>query len=473
MELSKRAKWAIEYYNMLEKSGCVLVGLSGGADSVALLYFLKFELRANVYAFHLNHLLRKSESENDAEFVGHLCEKWDIPLYYKEADTAGFSKENKLGIEESGRILRYRYMGETVRRIEAVLQTKKTEKPQIKIATAHTLNDRVETFLLNCARGTSMTGLVSLKPIRNDGVIRPLISCTRKIVEEYCKTNKLKYIEDSSNLDRKYRRNRIRHGVLPQMETINPAFLENMQKLLLSLEYDEKYLDHSVTLAYTECVCNKSLDISALSEKSESVRRRVLIKWVKEIKVSPCARLVSEVLNLKNGQRISVSGNGYILRTGDWVQYTAFSPDEAGSGTGCDLETPYFEYTLTAGVNDTPYGRFTMITAPATNLPEIKKVYKNFLIYIFDYDTIKGNVCARQRREGDRITLNRRNVTKTLKKYFNENKTKNRNRIPIIADDEKVLAIAANIENITNDINTKAAPVSAENVLVIIFEPSE
>ena len=198
----KKVLAAIEDYGMLGKGSTVTVALSGGADSVALLYCLlelKEQFSLNIRAAHLNHNLRGDESLRDANFVADLCKKLNVDLSLKSADVSSVAKETGESIELAARRVRYDFLNEVSGGI---------------IATAHTASDSFETMLFNLSRGTAIKGLSGIPPKR-DNLIRPLIYCTRADVEEYCKQNNISFVTDSSNLSDDYTRNKIRHNVVP------------------------------------------------------------------------------------------------------------------------------------------------------------------------------------------------------------------------------------------------------------------
>ena len=172
---------AVREYNMFSSGQKVVVGLSGGADSVALTHFLHFGMGIDTMACHLNHCLRGEESERDLNFVRRLCEEWEIPLFWKAEDIKNKAAVEKLSLEVAGRQERYRFFEEI-----------RCREGAHKIATAHTLSDSVETMLFSLARGTAHKGLCGIPPVRGV-VVRPLIYCTREEVESYCQDNGLSF----------------------------------------------------------------------------------------------------------------------------------------------------------------------------------------------------------------------------------------------------------------------------------------
>jgi len=210
----------INHYAMLAPGDAIVIGLSGGADSVSLLHWLcsiREEYKLDLIAAHLNHGLRAEESDEDEAFCRALCDALAVPLHVKRVDLSGLAS----GVEEAGRNARYAFFGEFNR----------------KIALAHTLSDRAETFLMNVGRGSALRGLCSIPPVRGR-IVRPLIECARAQVEEYCVQKNLSYRTDSTNFDSGYRRNYIRNEVMPLLAWE----AEPLRRLFRSLEADEAYL---------------------------------------------------------------------------------------------------------------------------------------------------------------------------------------------------------------------------------------
>ena len=189
--LNKVAK-TIEKYNMIKKSERILVGLSGGADSVSLLLCLR-ELGYDISACHINHQLRGDESLRDENFCIKLCRDLDIPIDVHRINVKEYCKMNSTSLEDGARKLRYN-----------IFSNAETEK----IATAHTLSDCFETLLFNIVRGTGLKGLCSIPPVR-DNIIRPLIDCTREDILEFLKKHNQSFVTDSTNLETEFTRNKV------------------------------------------------------------------------------------------------------------------------------------------------------------------------------------------------------------------------------------------------------------------------
>lgn len=213
-------------YNMLVPGERVCVGLSGGADSVSLLFALK-ELGYKVFAVHVNHNLRGEESKRDENFCRSLCEKQGIELFVESVDVRGYCQENKLSCEEGARTLRYSAIDKHLN--------------GCKLATAHNLNDCFETTLFNLVRGCGVNGLKGIPPVRGE-IIRPLIAVTREEIEAYLAARCLEYVTDSTNLQDDCSRNILRLNVVPQLLRINPSLYKTYLKTLNVFEASDEYI---------------------------------------------------------------------------------------------------------------------------------------------------------------------------------------------------------------------------------------
>ena len=203
----------LKYINenhFLDPDSKILLGISGGIDSICLAHLL-IKLEYKVVFAHCNFKLRGKESDEDLEFVKNLASDYDIPFYHCSFETKEYSNQNKISIQMAARELRYKWLENLRQKISADY-----------IAIAHNLDDRVETFFINILKGTGIRGTISMK-CKNTYTIRPLMFASRADIVDYVKKNKLIYREDSSNFSDKYLRNKIRHKLIPILKEINPS----------------------------------------------------------------------------------------------------------------------------------------------------------------------------------------------------------------------------------------------------------
>ena len=222
-------------YNLIESGDVIVVGVSGGPDSITLLTCLnKYKEKFNykIIVAHINHLIRKDSTE-DEQFVENYCKKNNIPVFIKRAKVEEIAKKQKRGTEETGRKIRYDFFNEVLEKNNAN-----------KIAIAHNMNDNAETMILNLIRGTGLQGLEGIRP-RNNNIIRPLINCKREEIESYCKKNNLNPRIDSTNSENIYRRNIIRNKILPSLKGINPNIVETLSRTTKIIRENNTYIKES------------------------------------------------------------------------------------------------------------------------------------------------------------------------------------------------------------------------------------
>ncbi len=227
------ARKTIKRFNMLSPGETVVVGVSGGADSLGLLYVLEEleEYSLKLIVSHMNHGIRSEEGKRDAEFVEEIAEKLNLPLELKEVNTPEFKKGSNLSLEEAARIIRYQFFKEVLDKHGAR-----------KIATAHTLDDQAETVLMRLIRGSGALGLSGIPPVSEDYIIRPLIETPRSEVEEYLTAKGIKWVDDSTNMARDFLRNRIRHELIPELQEYNPRIKEALSRTASILRVEEDFI---------------------------------------------------------------------------------------------------------------------------------------------------------------------------------------------------------------------------------------
>jgi len=264
---------------MLKSGDKVLVAVSGGQDSVLLFNFfirLKDIFNLNLHIFHLNHMLRKDDSRKDAVFVRELADKENLPSTVLSYDVPAYIAEKNLSTEEGAREVRYMLLKKVAKDIDAD-----------KVALGHTADDQVETFLMRLLRGSGFKGLSAIPPVR-DMFIRPLIEVSRKEIEEHCKAHEIKYRVDTSNFDRAYLRNKIRHDLIPYLENYNPNFKETILQTVEIVSDNERYLEKVAEKEFKRISIIEDglikFPLEDLKALSLAVRRRILRTGVEVLK---------------------------------------------------------------------------------------------------------------------------------------------------------------------------------------------
>ena len=270
----------IKKYELIKSGDNIVLGISGGPDSICMLYILnslKKDLNFNIYVAHINHMLREN-AKLDEEYVKNTCKKLNIPVYIKHIQIKEIAEKEKRGIEETGRKVRYEFFEEILRKTNSN-----------KIATAHNLNDSIETIILNIIRGTGISGLAGIEPIRENKFIRPLIECERKEIEEYCKLNKLEPRIDESNYENKYNRNKIRNICIPYLQKeLNSNVIKNISRLSEIANEEQKYIEKNVEKSINKiCIENTEnkiiLDLKMFVKEELVIKRRLILYTINKL----------------------------------------------------------------------------------------------------------------------------------------------------------------------------------------------
>lgn len=290
-------------YGMLQSGDTVVVGLSGGADSCALLLALislRESLGITVKACHINHNLRGAESDRDEAFVRRLCEEKGVELTVFSIDVKGAAVKHE-SLEETARRLRYEKFAEMCRNGE-------------KFATAHTASDNAETVLMNMIRGTGTKGLAGIPTVRGY-FIRPLIACTRAETEEYCKQNGTEFVTDSSNLSDDYTRNRVRHKVIPALEEFNPSFVTAVTRMTAAVADDSDFLEKYASDCAKSCLKGIGYDSVKLSQLHPAILFRVISAELKRNGIEPTALRAAQCTEIiKRGMgKVNLCKNKFAL----------------------------------------------------------------------------------------------------------------------------------------------------------------
>ncbi len=404
----------------------VLIALSGGADSVALLHALRL-LREEyaidrLAAVHIHHGLRGSEADRDAKMAAEHCERCCIPLFTQHIDVAALAAEQHVGLEEAGRMARYQ-----------VFDTLMESQGFTHVATAHTKNDNTETVLLHLVRGTSPGGLRGI-PATRDRYIRPLLSSTREEVEAFCNAHTLRYAVDSTNEDIAFSRNRIRNCVVPHLYALNSRVHEAVYRLSRMADEDETYWQSVTDQALRDAtVASGVYSASVLLGLPLALQRRVIHRILARCGGVYEDHLVRKVMAaLTNGGSVTV-GEGLTLS----VKQNYLTVNSAVvSATEARPLIPDSLYSF----GDTVYRAEVWDRKKFENQ---QKIHKILLQYTCDYDKIKGAVCVRSRREGDECDPYRRGGRRTLKKWMNTEKVPatRRDLIPVVADEDGVVLV--------------------------------
>ena len=290
----------IEQYNLIEDGDKIVLAVSGGPDSIAMLDILN-KLRKNsnteekqvkekhngrnrkinkidfqICVAHVNHMIRE-EAKEDEKYVKNYCEKNGIEFYSKSIDVQKIANNKKIGTEEAGRVVRYEFFDE-------ILEKTKSNK----IAIAHNKNDRAETIIMNTLRGSGISGLKGIEPKRGK-YIRPLIECERTEIEKYCEQNKLEPRIDKTKFENIYTRNKIRNIVIPYIkEEFNPNIVNTLERLSQLICEEEEYIENQVEKIYNSILIEEKeeqiiLDIKEFNKQEKVIKSRILLYTITKL----------------------------------------------------------------------------------------------------------------------------------------------------------------------------------------------
>ncbi len=286
----------IKTYNIINKEDKIVIGVSGGPDSITLLNILnkfKEKLNIKIYVAHINHMIRK-EADEETEYVKEFCKKINVEFFYKRINVEEEAKKLKIGTEEAGRNIRYAFFEEVAKKTGAN-----------KIATAHNSNDNAETVLMNIIRGTSISGLKGIEAVRDNKYIRPLIETSREKIEEYCKTENLNPRYDKTNKENIYTRNKIRNLLIPYLQKeFNLNILDGINRLSNIATEEEIFLNNIVKEEYKRLVINEKNIKDEMKEKQ--IKAILNLKEFNKLDVVIKSRLILYTISKIYGKSVNI-----------------------------------------------------------------------------------------------------------------------------------------------------------------------
>ena len=394
----------------------VTVALSGGADSVCLFHVLRQMKEFRLSAVHVHHGIRDT-ADRDEAFVKDLCQTYQVPLVIYHVDVPAEAAARGLGLEETARLKRYE-----------IFESLDTDH----IALAHHMRDQAETMLLNLCRGSGLTGLSGMPPVR-DRYIRPLLRTVPEQIRAWLTKNKYPWVEDETNLDPAYRRNFIRHEILPQLEqNINQQAVYHMGETAALLQEDLAVLEQMSMQLLEEAGTEDGLHIPTLEAAPEALRRRALRRFLESLGLERDLSAVhytqlEKLCRDPSGHRIDLPHGICLERSYDTLRIwekPAETEDFIIPGIpwhgridrfALELDVSFVENVKFEGFSENQYTK------------------------TFDYDTIKDTLVLRSRRPGDYLTI--AGGRKTLKAYMIDAKIPRymRDQVPLLADGDHIL----------------------------------
>lgn len=359
--IEQRVIQYIEKEQLFSQNSKILVALSGGADSVALLRILH-SLGYECEAAHCNFHLRGKESDRDEMFIRQLCQQYNIPLHIIDFDTTRYAEEKRISIEMAARELRYEWF-----------EKKRIECHANRIAVAHHQDDSIETMLLNLIRGTGITGLLGIRPI-NGYIVRPLLCVSRKEIVCYLQSIGQEYVTDSTNLEDEYTRNKIRLHLLPLMQEINPAIKNSLITTGNHLNDVATIYNKSISEAKARVITSEGILISAILQ--EPSPETVLFEILHPLGFNPAQiKDIYHSLNGQSGKQFS-SKEWKVIKDRDFLLLEKIQPERE--------DTPSFQLIREESEYTTDF-----------QIPHEKE------IACFDADKLNGTITLRRYQTGD------------------------------------------------------------------------
>lgn len=426
-------KSTIKKHNLINKNDKILVGVSGGADSVCLLhtlYSIRKEFEFSIGAVHINHSIRGNEANSDAEYVKELCRGLNIKLFVKKVDVPAIAKEEGLSLETAGRLARYRAFKELC-----------DDYGYNKTATAHNCNDQAETVLMRIIRGTGIDGLSGIKYYRGDGVIRPLLDVRRADIESYCKDTGLEFKMDSTNNDNSYTRNKIRNILLPLLiEEFNPNIISTLSNLSENSAMDSDFIKGYTKRLYqrinSPAPSKKPvvLDVKSLNMVDDSIKIRLIRLATVDAMHRGYAldkKHIESILNLldkETGAKVELPEGLTVFVQYGWLCFEPYKEKE--------LYTDIFDIDFNKKYNIAGYHISFEVTSANVCLKDNQ--------IMLDYDLVSDlELKLRCRRNGDIIALYKDGKSKKLKDFFIDHKIPKdkRDSLPLICNEENVISV--------------------------------
>lgn len=438
--MENKVKAFIRELKMIRSGDHIVAGVSGGGDSMALLDILcsiREEEGFTVSVLHIHHGLRGKEADRDAELVKRFCEKKSIPCSIQYYDVRKEAARRKIGTEEMGRILRREAFEADVRKLEE----RNLHPGCVKIALAHHADDLAETMLHHMARGTGLTGLAAIRPVRGN-YIRPLLKCSRSEIDAYLEEKQIPYVTDSTNLEDDYTRNRIRHHILKNLkETVNAKTVEHFSELSFLAGQVDEYLEEQAEAALKACSReseNGILLTDRIFQEKMILQQYVVRKAMKQVSgkekdlSSGHIHDVCLLASKKQGKRVNLPYRMEAIRKEDGILLRMEQKQEkADSVKTIEIQIP--------GSIEIEGGQFLFAKKDVNSQVICEKKYTKWL----DYDRITMNLCVRTRRPGDYLVINDQNQKKMLNRFFIDQKipAEKRDEILLVADGSHIVWI--------------------------------
>lgn len=425
--------------SMINKGEGIVVGVSGGPDSLCLLYCLnsiKEDMNISIYVVHINHMIRGKDADQDQEFVEKLCSDLSIPCFSFRIPIREIAKASKQSEEECGREIRYKKFFEILQQTGAA-----------HVAVAQNMNDQAETIIMRIVRGSGLQGLCGIE-WNNKKIIRPLLNIKREEIEKFCAQNNLEPRIDKTNFEDVYTRNKIRLNIIPYIKKhLNDNIIEVLYKMGELLKEDNNYIDIKAIEGYNLCINKKYPDrlvfnCEHFKKQHQAIKTRIirialeeLLGDLKGIEYKHIHYVLNHIQNA-TGKSIEINRGIYVYN--NYNQFEIIKKN-------VEVET-FKDFCYNIDLNGETYIEELnlKVVSMVKNITDInlQEIHKSKDTILLDYEEFKNkNIIIRNRREGDRVQLSF--GTKKLKDIFINMKIDKRDRdfIPILQCDQKILWI--------------------------------
>ena len=451
MGLKHKVLSTIKEYNLIEENDNIVIGVSGGPDSMALLYVLldiRHLIYFNIYIAHVNHGVRGEEAKDDQLFVEKISKELNLPYYTKNVDMIQYGKEKGISSEEAGRELRYGFFREILGLHGGG-----------KIAVAHNMNDQAETLLMRFMRGTGIDGLKGMELIAGD-IIRPILGIDRKEIETYIEYNNIETVLDKTNLMPIYSRNKVRLELIPYIEEhFNPNIINTLWRMSKISSLDSKFLEDYSKKKYNIIVKKQDkhsiiLDGDKFGDEDRAIQQRIIRICILKIDGSLQGISEAQISGVLNLFLLSETGKSIDL-SNDIVAKTSY--EDLIIEKRREREENSYLYNLSlSGINNFELLGYSF---------DIEVLYRdeNFVMdknkntRYFDLDKVEGDLKVRNRLNGDKFVPFGMKGTKKLKDYFIDEKVPKdlRDSIPLVVDNRDIIWVVGYRTNemykLTND----------------------
>lgn len=458
--LKQVVRETIYKHELIDRFDKIVVGVSGGHDSMTLLHVLeslKHEIGFEISVAHINHGIRGVEADGDEAYVSNICKQFKIPFYSMRANMDEYAKEHKLTSEEAGREIRYNFFRKVIK-----------DSGSNKIAVAHNKDDQAETLLMRFMRGTGIDGLRGMEFKTND-IIRPLLYVERVDIEKYCVEFEISPRIDKTNAMPIYARNKVRLELIPYIKnTFNSGIINTLFRTSEIMKSDSDFLMEYTKEKFEDILKESTkskitLDTKKIENLHPAIKTRVIryaieklnknLKGIERKHIDDILELISsnktgKMINISNNIVVKISYDDFILEKNEQTEELSFNHK---------LEIDGVKYIEELG---------SKIKTSVYSIEDVNIDLNNKLVKCFDYDNINSEIYVRNRKNGDKFKPFGMNGSKKLKSFFIDEKVpkEQRSKIPLVLDGEAIIWVVGH--RISEDYKVSS---STKKVLVLEY----